>query len=231
MANKTHESLAAEAAAHLEKYAGAMGRFNGIQPEIRRQADCLLKWARKRGVFLDDFDSFISGLEKYGEVTREHVVYLDHANHRVIKCTKPGRFGLGHGSNEKYGNHCPATPWFYLRRIEFMNQLFPTDIRLHGIALGRSEFESERGLKPYIVTSQLFIERANEKREHPSEEEIERFMVELGFNLLDGSCHNWIRNSDEIVVTDTRVLNFIVSHAGIVPIDVIIGKSTSATKR
>ena len=52
MSNKTHGSLAAEAAAYLANSAKAVSGFNGIQPEIRRQADCLLEWARKRGVFL-----------------------------------------------------------------------------------------------------------------------------------------------------------------------------------
>jgi hypothetical protein len=223
MANTTHESLAAEAAAYLAKYAGAMGRFNGIQPKIREQADCLLKWARERGVFLIDFDSRIAGLEKFDD-TREHVVYLDAPHHRVIKRTKAGRFGLGHGSNGKYGNHAPATPWFYLQRIELMNQLFPTDLRFEGVALGQSEFEAEGVLRPFIVTSQLFIERANDKRAHPSEEEIESLMVGLGFSLIEDSSYNWIRESDGIVVTDTRMLNFIVSHEGIVPIDLIISK-------
>jgi hypothetical protein len=45
---------AAEAVAHLTDSAGAMGGFVGIQTEIRRQAECLVEWAKKRGVFLTD---------------------------------------------------------------------------------------------------------------------------------------------------------------------------------
>jgi hypothetical protein len=225
MANKTHESLAAEATAYLENSAGAVGGFNGIQQEIRRQADCLLEWARNRGVFLTD--SYTAGLEKYDRNTTEHVVYFGEPGSRVIKCTKctkPARFGWGHGSNGKYGNHCPATPWFYLQRLELMNQEFPTDLRLEGIGLGKPDFGNDEDLSPYIVTSQLYIEIADKKSPHPSEAEVERFMVELGFRMLEDCCYNWIRESDGVVVTDTRVLNFINSHAGIVPIDLVIGR-------
>jgi hypothetical protein len=95
MANQTHGSLAAEAAAHLADRAGAVGSFNGIREQIERQATCLFEWAQNKGVFLDD--SFTNGLEKYGGFTSEHVVYFKPSIGRVIKCTKPGRFGYGHG--------------------------------------------------------------------------------------------------------------------------------------
>lgn len=225
MANKTYESLAAEATAFLENSAGAVGGFNGIQSEIRRQADYLLKWAKERGVFLPE--SFTAGLEKYDRNTTEHVVYFGEPGGRVIKrtkCTKPAKFGWGHGSNGKYGNHCPATPWFYLKRLELMNQEFPTDLRLEGVGLGKSDFGSDGELSAYIVTSQLYIEIADKKSPHPSEPEIERFMLELGFRMLDDSCYNWLRQHDGVVVTDTRMLNFLISQDGIVPIDLIISK-------
>ncbi len=223
MANTTHESLAAEAAAHLASSAGAVGCFNGIQQKIREQADCLLEWARERGLLLADF--FPADLEnpvKYQGVTGEHAVYFGAPDNRVIKCTKPGRFGWGHGVNAK---HCPATPWFYLQRVELMNLVFATDFRLEGIALGRPDSEDGGALRPYIVTSQSFIERIDEKHEHPSEREIEGFMVELKFRLMEYSCTNWHREFDGITVTDTREVNFIVSHAGIVPVDLVISKN------
>jgi len=68
MPNKAHGSLAAEAAAYLEKSAGAVGGFNGIQAEIRRQARYLVKWARERGVVLNN--SFTDGLEKFEPDTK-----------------------------------------------------------------------------------------------------------------------------------------------------------------
>ena len=138
MANKTYESLAAEAAAYLRESARAMEGGNGIQSEIRRQADCLLEWARKKNLILAD--SFTDGLEKFTTNTQEHVVYLRRSDLRVIKCTKPGKFGRGHGAAGKYGTHPDATPLSYLQRLELLNQEFPTDLRLEGVALGNAGF-------------------------------------------------------------------------------------------
>jgi hypothetical protein len=167
---------------------------------------------------------YLAGLEKFEADSTEHVVFFGGPGRRVIKCTKPGRYGWGHGSNGKYGNHCHATPLFYLQRLELMNQEFPTDLRLEGIALAKSEYGTGDALLPYIVTSQRFIEIVDEKRPHPTEPEIEDFMRKLGFSLLQDSIYNWIRESDGIIVTDAKILNFIVTHEGIVPIDLIIGR-------
>jgi hypothetical protein len=222
MPDRTHEDLAAEAAAYLRESAGAVEGLDGIQPEIRKQGNFLIEWATQRGVLLND--SFLAGLEKYDRDTREHNVYFGSPGERVIKCTKPGRFGLAHGSNGKYGNHCAATPLFYLERIKLMNQEFPSNVRLEGMSLGKSEFAAEKDLQPYMVVSQNFIEAADDNHQHPSEREIEHFMLGLGFRLLEDSYYNWIREPDGIVVTDAKMLNFIISHAGIVPIDVIISR-------
>ena len=162
-------------------------------------------------------------LSKLDLTTLEHHVYLDEDRKRVIKCTKPGKFGKGHGSAGRYGNHCDATPYFYFQRIEIFNQLFRTDIRLEGVALGEPEYGADKTHVPYAVTSQRFIEAAENQSPHPSEEEISRFMLRLGFRLLKDSCYNWIRESDGIVLTDTKELNFINSPEGIVPIDLIAG--------
>jgi hypothetical protein len=222
MANKTHGSLAAEAAAYLRECAGAVEGFNGIQEEIRRQADCLVEWARKRGVLLTD--DCTDGLERYEPETIEHVVYLRRSDRRVIKCTKAGKFGYGHGPKGKYGTHPDATPLFYLERLELMNQEFPTDLRLEGIGLGKPGSGQSGELRPYMVTSQRLIEPADKNHPNPSEEDIHRAMVKLGFELLPHSCYNWFRLRDGIIVTDTKKFNFILSDEGILPIDLIISR-------
>ncbi len=224
MANKTHGSLASQAAAYLTESAGAMEGSNGIQREINRQAACLVEWARERGVLLTD--SCTDGLEKIElePDTLEHVVYLRHSDRRVVKCTKPGKFGLGHGAGGQYGRHCDATPLFYLQRLELMNQEFPTDLRLEGIAFEKPDIAKEGDLRPYIVTSQRLIEAVDKNCQNPSEEEIASMMTKLGFKLLPNSCYNWIREYDGVVVTDTKIRNFIVSEEGILPIDLIISR-------
>lgn len=220
MATSTYGSLAAEAAAFLENSANAVGGFNGIQPEIRRQGAYLVRWAEGRGLL--KIDPCV-GLEKYRRDTTEHFVYFGSANNRVIKCTKPGRFGWGHGVNAR---HCAATPLFYLQRLDLMNEVFGSDLRLEGIALGLSEYEPQAGLMPYIVTSQRYIEIADANKPHPSEEEIQHFMESMHFQLMTDCYYNWFRDSDgiTIIVTDTRILNFIISHAGIVPIDLVVSR-------
>ncbi len=139
MANKTDGSLAAEAAAYLKECAGAMEGGNGIQSEIRKQANSLFEWARKKGNLILT-EHCTDGLEKFTADTQEHVVYLRRSDLRVIKCTKPGKYGRGHGAEGRYGAHPDATPLSYLQRLELMNQEFPTDIRLEGIALGKHDF-------------------------------------------------------------------------------------------
>jgi hypothetical protein len=226
MASKTNESLAAEATTYLTSSAGAMGGFSGIQQEIRRQAECLVGWSRKRGIFLTD--GYTADLEKYELATTEHVVYFSPPDGRVIKCTKPGRFGYGIGPKAKRTRFSNATPLFYLQRIELMNRVFDADLRLEGIALGKPNFGNEGDLLPYIVTSMPYIERADKKRPHPSELDIADFMVKMNFRLIQDSCYNWFRESDGIIVLDAKQRNFISSPEGIVPIDVIIGKELPA---
>jgi hypothetical protein len=226
MADKTNESLAAQAAAYLRKSAGAVAGHNGIQQEIKRQAIWLIKWATAHGCLLTEFST--DGFEKLSLETLEHDVYIRPSDRRVVKCTKPGKFGLGHGAGGKYGNHCDATPLFYLDRLVLMEQEFPTDLRLEGVALKSIVLNASEDPIPYIVTSQRLIEPVSVERTHPSEAEIEGCMKKLGFRLVENSCYNWLRDSDGIVVTDTKMLNFIVSSEGIVPIDVIIGRAAPA---
>jgi hypothetical protein len=216
MVNRTNGSLAAEAAAHLANSPETMGCVCGFQEDIRKQANALVKWARQQGCLLPDAPT--SGLELYKEPSTEHSVYFRQPRGgRVIKCTKPGKFGYAHGPKEKRTRMCEATPLFYLQRVELMNAVFGSDLLLEGVVL-------DGGLNPYIVVSQSYIETADEKRPHPTESEIAEFMDILGFAIFPESCWNWFRQSDGIIVLDTKIGNFIPSPRGIIPIDLIIGQ-------
>jgi hypothetical protein len=213
MANRENGSLAAEAAAYIAGNEGAVGGVCGIQKDIKRQAEILLKWARQRGVLITN----LSCRDKHEEPSREHEVYLNGSGEeRVVKCTKPSRFGYALGPKGKRARFSDATPLFYLRRIELMNLVFGVDWKLDGIML--------TGDWPCIVTSQPFIPRAKKNIPHASESEIDAYMRALGFTLLPDSCYNWIRKADMIVVLDTKIANFIPSPHGVVPIDLIIGQ-------
>jgi Serine/Threonine/Tyrosine Kinase found in polyvalent proteins len=219
MANATHGSLAADAAAHLAKSANSVESLSGSPKEIRRQAGCLVEWARTRNVLLAD--DHAAGLERREEETSEHEVFLRASDNRVVKCTYPGCFGYVSGPN---GRTRAATPLFYLYRLELMNQVFGDDLRLEGVAFGKPRFGDEEEKRPYIVVSQAWIDSADENSPHPSEKEIEDFMESLGFKRLEDSCYRWHREFDGVTVSDTKVDNFIKSHKGVVPIDLLIIK-------
>jgi hypothetical protein len=220
MATTTHGSLAEDAAAHLGKNANTVESVSGSPKEIRRQADCLVEWARERSVLLTD--AYTAGLKKREETTSEHEVFIRDSDKRAVKCTYPGCFGYANGPN---GRTRSATPLFYLHRLELMNQVFGDDSRLEGVAFGKPHFGDEEGKRPYIVISQAWVDAADENFPHPSEEEIEGFMVSLGFKRLEDSCYRWHREFDGIFVSDTKVDNFIKSHKGVVPIDLLISKN------
>jgi hypothetical protein len=216
MAKETHGSLATQAAAHLANSEGAMGCVCGVQADIRKQAAILVEWARDKGCLFPEPP--ILGLELYAEPSTEHTVYFQQPRGgRVIKCTKPGKFGYAHGPKGNRPRMCDATPLFHLQRIELMNAVFGSDLCLEGIVL-------EADLPPYAVVSQGYVEPADKKYPHPTEIEIAAFMEALNFVLFKESCWNWFRQNDGVVVLDTKVGNFIPSPEGIVPIDLIIGK-------
>lgn len=221
MANTTHASLAAEAAAYLAKSASADEGFSGSEKEIGRQADRLLEWARERGVFLTD--SHTAGLDKEEYETTEHEVFYRESDNRAVKCTYPGSFGNAQGLS---GKSRRATPLFYLRRLELMNQEFPTGIRLEGVMLGTPRYGGEEK-KPSIVTSQHWIDAADEKSPYPSDEEVESLMIYLEFIRVEDSCYRWFRKSDGVIICDAKPANFIKSHDGVFPIDLIISKLDS----
>ena len=57
----------------------------------------------------------------------------------------------------------------------------------------------------------------------PSLEEIQDFMIQLGFRPLQDSSFDWLSESNEIKVADARPDNFVKMSEGVVPIDLIVG--------
>jgi len=225
MATQTHESLAANATAFLERVSLTMECPRGGQEEIRTQARSLIEWARQNKVFLNA--NYTAGLQRQEPETTEHIVFLGVSNNqadRVIKCTYPGMFGWANGPN---GRRSRATPLFYLRRLALMNQVFASDLRLEGVGEGAPRFDWLENPSPYIVTSQGYIAPSDKNCPYPTEEEIEAFMFSMGFQRLDGGYYNWERG--DLTVLDARIDNFINSARGIVPIDLIIGKTVPTT--
>jgi serine/threonin/tyrosin kinase-like protein len=219
MVNETHGNFAADAAAYLEKSAGAVESLGGNADEIDRQAACLVEWARQRNAFLTD--DYFAGLEKHHSTTAEHEVFYRASDNRAVKRTHAGTFGV---TNEPKGKQHHATPLFYLRRLELMNRIFGSDLRLEGVTFGKSLLIGARGEKPSLIISQPWIDAADENNPHPVETEIAKFMESLGFVPLAGAFFGWRNEEKGITILDARPDNFINSAEGVVPIDLVVSE-------
>lgn len=220
MATTTHGSLAADAAAHLRRSGHTIKGVGGNPNEIDRQAVCLLEWARNKNAILTD--AHTAGLKKHSGTTAEHEVFVRASDNRAVKLTYPGTFGV---TPDPKGLQQAATPLFYLLRLELMNRAFGSDFKLEGIALGKSLLIGAQGEQPRMVVSQPWIRAANPSFPHPSTTEISQFMESLGFVSLKGSYYGWHHKEENITILDARPDNFIKSHQGVVPIDLVISKN------
>lgn len=73
--------------------------------------------------------------------------------------------------------------------------------------------------QPSFVISQRFIEAANPQAPAPTELQIAEFLGEYGFKPKPGSYFGWFRTEDSIAIVDAKPDNFILSHEGVIPID------------
>ena len=219
MAGKAHGNLAADAAAHLARSADPVKGFSGDTQEIDRQAACLVEWAGAKQAILSD--NYTSGLERNPGVTAEHEVFYREADNRAVKRTYSGTFGI---TDDPKGKQRHATPMFYLRRLELMNQVLGADLRLEGICFGKSLLLGQTDEQPSMVISQPWIHAANIQQPNPTATEIEQFMESLGFTQLKGAYYGWYREADKVTIVDARPDNFIMSSEGVVPIDVVISQ-------
>jgi hypothetical protein len=221
MARPTHGDLAADAAAFLTKSKCTIEGISGNPQEIERQATLLVKWARKRNVLLSA--SHTAGLEQHSFPTAEHEVFYRKSDNRAVKRTYAGTFGV---VNEPKGKQHHATPLFYLRRLQLMNQIFDSDLRLEGVAFGKSLIIGSQGEKPCLVISQPWFEAADENNPFPTEDTVAEFMVSLGFVPVKGSFFAWHNDKNGITAYDARPDNFINSFHGVVPIDLVVAEDS-----
>jgi hypothetical protein len=217
MANATHGDLAADAAAYLAANSDPIEGFGGDPQEIERQAACLVQWARAKNKILTE--AHFSGLEKYTFPTAEHEVFYRAADNRAVKRTYPGTFGITPFPD---GRQSHATPLFYIRRLELMNRVFGSDLRLEGIVMAKSLILCTTGEHPGLVVSQPWIRSQDPKLPHPAMPEIDHFMQLLDFSVLTGSYFGWHRKTDGVTVIDARPDNFIKSPEGIIPVDLVL---------
>jgi hypothetical protein len=152
----------------------------------------------------------------------EHEVFYRPSDNRAVKRTYSGTFGV---TPDRKGDQTAATPLFYLRRLILFNSVFDSDIRLEGILLGgQTLIIGATGEQVSVVVSQPWIRAADPKRPDPTPLQIEEFMHAFGFEKLHGWYFGWQRRTDNIIILDARSDNFILSAAGVVPIDLVISQ-------
>ncbi len=148
----------------------------------------------------------------------EHQVFdLPENPERLLKATKPGRYGIhpyfvfavdewdGKGYLQTEYRH--AYPVEYLQRLELCNEIWMTDYNLLGFSSDNS-----------IVTDQRFY-----SGEHPPQREVNQFLRDLGFDQLDRNAWNWFNEEAGVFLGDTKDHNFIKSESGaITPIDIVV---------
>jgi hypothetical protein len=151
--------------------------------------------------------------DKYGA---EHDVYLGASGKRVFKFAR--NYGFTPRVHEGQLIMAEATPDEYLRRMALLEKLLPTRARIEGL--------TECGT---FVLSQLAI-----PGNHPTEHEMRRFMLDLGFINLPARFGQgggaWYLPLDEMLVMDASPDNFVKSPNGIIAIDLHASFFDDATR-
>ena len=68
-----------------------------------------------------------------------------------------------------------------------------------------------------------FVEAADRRFRAPTEWQIEDFLREHGFEHVPGAYFGWYLAEDHVGMVDAKADNFILSHEGVVPVDLPMG--------
>lgn len=137
----------------------------------------------------------------------EHIVYLAPGGEIVVKLTKPGLYGDSYYVVDGRVHQRCCTPGDYLIRLALLEFTFGFAPNPVGMTKAGQ-----------IVTLQRFVEG-----EPPTLDEVEEFLVRVGFEPVKRSCWLWKKrdpsNEVEYWIGDAREDNFVKTLRGIVPID------------
>lgn len=212
-----HPTRFGEAAEALAGAGAGSGR-SLAEAQVQR----LIEWAKASQCLIEE--TKFEALPLVSEETSEHEVRFRESDHRVVKRTWTGTFGMVPAWVDGMWRPAAATPLEYLRRFALHNQLFQDDVRLEGVIV------SERpttlvGAIPggvSIVISQRWLIAADSEDPNPSDEEIASFMRELGFEAIPNSFFGWFSESAGLVLLDAKPDNLVKTAAGILPFDLLI---------
>lgn len=134
----------------------------------------------------------------------------DQKTSEVVKITRPGTYGDFYEIVDGRISQFDSTPAEYLRRLRWWEKLFSGAPRPLGV--------TQTG---QIVSRQRFISGTE-----PGQAEVDRFLEEAGLGAVRKSCWLWKTLEEfslfEVWVGDARADNFVLTPAGIVPIDIRI---------
>lgn len=153
--------------------------------------------------------------------TSEHEVRRRESDGRVVKRTWAGNYGQIPFVQDVRLQRRMATPSEYLERQALQNIVFESGIWLEGVNISSrpSMILGEPSGRPSFVISQEFVEAANPQQPSPTEEQIAEFLRKYHFKWIPGTYFGWYRREDAVAIVDAKRDNFILSHEGVIPID------------
>lgn len=217
------QGLGDDAARALEQGAGAGQGFGGVAEE-----SILKRWAQETGCLIPE--AVWAQYRPITNHTSEHEVRYRPEDHRAVKRTWPGMFGFVPTLVSGTWTPQAATPREYLIRQALQNEIFGDSVRLDSAMIGPGPSmligQPAGGLA--LVISQPWLDAADARQPHPTDDQIARHLVERGFEPLFGSLFGWINQDYGYVVLDAKADNFIVTTRGVLPIDLIITECQAA---
>jgi hypothetical protein len=148
----------------------------------------------------------------------EHDVFFAEEFQSAIKITRNGRFG-----HSLVGEGVSALPSEYLRRLIYHNDLFGDRIVICGVITMENSVQ--------LVSRQPWIKPAA-GRPVPEQDEIDVYFAQLGFTKSERLvAPAFYHQALDVAVLDAHPLNVLRDESGLlVPIDVVIGKPSDATR-
>jgi hypothetical protein len=210
-----------------EQAAEALGDSHATGPSLGGMAeDQLRAWAEAAGCLVPELEWLT--LKLVSAATAENEVRYRASDHRAVKRTWPGTFGFVPRYDDSRWAPSPASPLEYLHRLRLQNDLFQDDTRLEGVMVsdGPSMIIGQPAGGLSLVTSQGWLDAADSARPHPTEAQIAEFMKSMGFVPLLGALFGWQQNSGPVIILDAKPDNFILTEAGILPIDLVITETS-----
>ena len=215
------QGLGERAARALEQSARA-GQGIGALAE----AACLRHWSETEGCLIAEPDWLT--LPLITNATAEHEVRYRSMDHRAVKRTWPGTYGMVPEFLLGAWRPQPASPRQYLLRQALQNELFADSIRLEGTmdGTGPSMIIGQPAGGLSLVISQPWLDAKDASDPHPSESEIAGFLEDRGFSRLAESFFGWEDSDAGLIILDAKADNFISTTHGILPIDLLLTHCT-----